>query len=272
MEHVNSKDGTPIAFERGGSGPPLILVHGAASDHARWTPVLPALQEYFTVYAVDRRGRGHSGDSDDYAVEREFEDLVAVMEAIGGPVDLLGHSFGGLCAVGAALHTTHLRRLVLYEPLIPVKIQNRYSAESLAQLQALIAAGDRDGAIVTFAREIVHVPESEIERLRSAADWASRRAAIHTVLRELQVAEGGHLVDLQRLKTLTAPTLLLLGSDSPPSLHEGIETLRAILSNSHVAVMTGQQHLAMNTAPELFAREVIRFLTSTNAESSAGRH
>jgi pimeloyl-ACP methyl ester carboxylesterase len=272
MEHVISEDGTLIAYERSGSGPPLILVHGAAADHTRWTPVLPALQPSFMVYAVDRRGRGGSGDSDHYAVEREFEDLAAVIEAIGGPVDLLGHSFGGLCAIGAALHTTHLKRLVLYEPLIPIKNQNRHSPETLAQLQALIEVGDRDGAVVTFAREIVRVPEPEIELLRSAADWESRRAAIHTVLRELQVTESRYRIDPQRLKTLTAPTLLLLGSDSPPSLHEGVETLRAILPNRRVAVMADQQHLAMNTAPELFAREVIRFLTSANAEPPAGRH
>jgi pimeloyl-ACP methyl ester carboxylesterase len=102
QEIVTSKDGTRIACFRSGEGPPLVLVHGTAADHGRWRPVLPAFEERFTVCAVDRRGRGGSGDSDDYAIEREFEDVAAVVDSLGEPVNLLGHSYGALCALEAS--------------------------------------------------------------------------------------------------------------------------------------------------------------------------
>ncbi len=264
MEHVLSKDGTSIAYARRGSGTPLILVHGAGADHTRWAPVLPGLEQFFTVYAVDRRGRGQSGDSDPYSVEREFEDLIAVINAIDGSVNLLGHSYGGLCALGAALQTTRLRRLILYEPPVPVSGGSRSPTKSLAKLQALIAAGDRDEAVVTFAREIAGASDAEIDLMRaSPVAWAGRLAAIHTVLRELQVTSGDYTVDVSRLKILTTPTLLLLGGESAPHLHAGATTLQAILPRVSVAILPGQQHLAMNTAPELFTGEVVRFLTAT---------
>jgi pimeloyl-ACP methyl ester carboxylesterase len=290
MEHVISKDGTLIAYERRGpaGGSPLVLVHGASADHTRWAPVIPFLEPSFTLYAVDRRGRGGSGDTEPYSVEREFEDLAAVIDCLGAPADVLGHSYGGLCSVGAALQTTHLRRLILYEPPIPTSpalqvghplpnvggdrgrgrdletaptgSTGRRPPEALAKIRAFIAAGDREAAVVTFSREIVGISEAEIELLRaSPAAWASRAAAIHTVLREMQTVED-YMVDLQPLKTLQTPVLLLLGSDSAPHLHRGVHTLAAALPNAEVVVMQGQQHLAINTAPELFADEVKRFL------------
>ena len=115
-ERVISEDGTPIAVWRSGEGPPLVLLHGAAADHSRWSPVLPALEGRFTVLAVDRRGRGQSGDPDEYAIEREYEDLVAVVEAAGDGVNVLGHSYGGICALEAALLTDRIRKLIVYEP------------------------------------------------------------------------------------------------------------------------------------------------------------
>ena len=120
QESVTSKDGTPIAYWRSGDGPPLVLVHGTAADHHRWTPVLPAFEQHFTVCAVNRRGRGGSGDSSDYAIEREFEDMAAVVDSLGEPANLLGHSYGALCALEAAPLTRHVRKLVLYEPPMDV--------------------------------------------------------------------------------------------------------------------------------------------------------
>ena len=99
-----------IAYRRSGEGPPLVLVHGTAADHSRWRPVLPALEERFTVHAIDRRGRGGSGDSDGYAVEREFEDIAAMVDSLGESVNVLGHSYGGLLALEAALLTRNVRQ------------------------------------------------------------------------------------------------------------------------------------------------------------------
>src|SRR3970040_231447 len=112
MLKFTSKDGTPIACEKTGSGPPLVLVHGTTANHTRWAPVLPALSKRFSVYACDRRGRGASGDASPYALEREFEDVAAVVDGIGGPVDLLGHSYGAICSLEAAALSREPRRLV----------------------------------------------------------------------------------------------------------------------------------------------------------------
>ena len=92
QQTVTSLDGTPIAYWRSGEGPPLVLIHGTSTDHSRWRLVLPALEEHFTVYTVDRRGRGDSGDSEDYSIEQEFEDVAAVVDSVREPVNLLGHS------------------------------------------------------------------------------------------------------------------------------------------------------------------------------------
>ncbi len=222
--------------------------------------MLPLLEPHLTVYAVDRRGCGGSGDTQPYSVEREFEDIAAVIETAGDEVTLLGHSYGGLCALGAALQSPHLKRLILYEPLVPLHLHTRYAPGVLDKLQAQIASDDRDGAVATFSREIVGMPEAAIEQLRaSTAAWEGRKAAIHTVVRELQVTEGSYCFDPQHIKQLTISTLLLVGSDSPAPLREGVDIRRGLLPNCRVSVLQGQQHIAMNTAPEMFAKEVIGF-------------
>jgi pimeloyl-ACP methyl ester carboxylesterase len=257
MEFVISKDGTRIAYQRSGTGPTLILVHGSATDHTRWTPVLPYLEPHFTVISMDRRGRGQSGDTEPYSVEQEFEDVGAIIEMTGNDTTLLGHSYGGLCATGVALQSPNLKRLILYEPLISLQPHNRYAPGVLDKLQAQIAIGDRDDAVVTFTSEIVGMPQSAIDQLRASPEaWEGRKAAIHTVLRELQVTEGQYCFDTEPLKTLTVPTLLLAGGESPAPLREGVEILCDFLPHCRVKVLEGQQHIAMNSAPELFARAV----------------
>ena len=123
MEHITSRDGTPIAYERCGNGLPLVLIHGAAADHTRWTPLLQELEKRFTVYAIDRRGRGESGDVGPYRVEREYEYVVAVVNSIPGPVNLLGHSYGVICSLEASLKVSNLRKLILYEPPISTDVK-----------------------------------------------------------------------------------------------------------------------------------------------------
>jgi len=264
MERVISNDGTPIAYNRSGSGAPLILVHGTSGTSTRWAPILPALGEHFAVYAIDRRGRGESGDGEPYAIEREFEDVAAVADAIGEPVHLLGHSFGGLCALEAALRTRNLRKLVLYEPPIPLPGVLIYPEGVIDRLQALLDAGDREGVVATFMREVVRMPPREFALFRSSPAWPARVAAAHTLPRELR-AQTQYEFAAQRFRQLQTPTLLLLGGDSPYFLKAAIEALSTILPNSQVAVMPGQQHIAIDTAPELFVREVAAFLAEPEA-------
>ena len=164
MEKILSKDGTPLAYQRSGAGSPLVLVHGTLSSHGGWAPILPALEKQFSVYAIDRRGRGESGDASSYAIEREFEDVAAVVNSIGDGVNLLGHSFGGLCALEAALLTPHVRSLVVYEPpTLPVPGVPLYPEGMVDRLQALLDVGDRENVVITVFRELVRMPAHELE-------------------------------------------------------------------------------------------------------------
>lgn len=239
-----------------GSGPPLVLVHGTTADHTRWRPILPALEAKFTVHAIDRRGRGGSDDDGDYAIEREFEDVARVCDAIGGPVDLLGHSYGAICSMEASLRAKSLRKLVLYEPPIGT---GRLPDEFLASIDALIAAGDRDGAVTRWFTEVVRVPPSELAKLRGLPAWQRRVAAVHTVTREARAATD-YVLDATRFAAMRTPTLLLVGGDSPAYFQRGVELAHAALPDARVVVLPGQQHAAIDTAPELFAREVLAFL------------
>ena len=258
MESARSKDGTPILYARSGHGPPLVLVHGTAADRTRWAVILPELDKHFTVYAVDRRGRGASGDAYHYAIEREFEDIASVIDAIGEPVNLLGHSYGAICSLEAATRSRNVRKLVLYEPPIPAGVPI-YPPGSIERLQTLLDAGDRAGVVTTFFQSIVRMPDSEIQILQSLPNWPARVAVAHTIPRELR-ADEAYRLEAERYVAMRVPTLLLLGGDSPPFFKSAIEAVQKAVVTSHVVVMPGQQHTAMNTAPALFLREVLEFL------------
>ena len=255
---ATSRDGTPIAYRRSGSGPPLVLVHGTTADHTRWAGVLPSLERHFTVYAMDRRGRGGSGDADGYAIEREFEDVAAVIEAIGEPVFLLGHSYGAVCSLEASRLTDKVRRLILYEPPIPT-IHPLYPPGVPDRIQALVDAGDPEAGLELFFREVVRMPDGEFERYRALPVWKVRVTLAPTIPRELAI-DRRYRFRPERFSGFAIPTLLLVGGESPPVFREATDMLAATLPDSRVAVMPGQRHVAMDTAPELFLAEVGKFL------------
>jgi pimeloyl-ACP methyl ester carboxylesterase len=255
-ETIVSRDGTPIAVWRGGEGPPLVLVHGATADHSRWAPVLPALQERFTVLAMDRRGRGGSGDAPAYAFEREFEDVAAVADRAGEEVAVLGHSHGGVCALEAALLTDRIRTLVLYEPPMGfVKAKPGVAA----RLEALLAAGERDELLAVFLGEVAGLPPDQIALMRSLPAWEGRLAAVGTIPREERATQEYEFRP-ERFRGLEVPTLFLLGGDSPAGFRRAAEAVDAALPDCRVSVMPGQRHAAMDTAPDLFTAEVLGFL------------
>jgi pimeloyl-ACP methyl ester carboxylesterase len=247
MHTVISKDGTRIAYALAGSGPPLVLVHGSTADHTRWAPVLPEMEKHFRVYLVDRRGRGGSGDARDYSIEREFDDVAAVVDSIGEPAYLLGHSYGALVSLEAALRTRNLAGLILYEPPIPAG-RPIYPEGEVERLEALLAKGDRDGLLSTFFREVVQMPPTELTMLKSLPNWSARVGAAHTIPREMRASDGYRLQPA-RFAGLKTRTRLLLGGDSPPFLRDAIAALKTALPAADVVVLPGQQHVAMNTAP-----------------------
>lgn len=254
MPTVKSTDGTSIGHARSGHGPPLVLVHGISADRSRWAPVLADLESTYTVHALDRRGRGLSGDGASYALEREFEDVAALVDAIGEPTYLLGHSYGGLCALHAMLLTKHVETLVVYEPYAPVAAAKEPSAATL-RYEALAAAGERDAVVATFLREVVQMTEDEVRAMRADPSWAARLAAAHTIPRELRAAESFHF-EPERFRLSRVPVTMLVGSDSPAFLVDATARVHAAVPGSRIVVLPGQKHAAMSTAPGLFVDEV----------------
>lgn len=258
-QQVTSLDGTSIGYWRTGTGSPLVLVHGTTADHTRWRTVLPLLAPHATVCAVDRRGRGASGDAPGYAIATEYADIAAVVEALadvaGAPVDLLGHSYGAICSLEATLRTPAVRRLVLYEP--PILAPARSDTDD--RLAELLAQDRRAEIIETFFREIVGMPEAELELLRSLPSWSARVAAAHTVVRE-RLVDPPYLFEPARFSGLGVPTLLLAGGESPGFLRASTDALAAAIPGARVVTLEGQQHVAMDTAPVRFVAEVLGFL------------
>jgi pimeloyl-ACP methyl ester carboxylesterase len=204
---------------------------------------------------MDRRGRGRSGDGAAYALEREYEDVATLVDAVPGPVLLVGHSFGAICSLGAALLTRNLGQLVLYEPpLVPV--HEVTSPELAGRLEALVHTHQREQALEVFLREVARTPESQLRLLRAFPAWSAWIAAAHALPREIRAVEG-HVLERARLSRLDVPVLLLLGGDSPSYFASAIDSLHRMLPRSRVAVLPHQGHLAMSTAPALFVRELL---------------
>ena len=257
-----SADGTSIGFAKTGTGPPLVLVHGTTADHTRWTPILPRFEPHFTVYAMDRRGRGGSGDAPDYDLIREAQDVAAVVDAAaaeqGQSVNVLGHSFGALCSLESALLTHNVRRLVLYEPPIPTGVE-MYPPGILDRIDAAIEGGHNEAALTIFFREVVGMPDHEFEVYRRLPVWRTRIALAPTIAREAYYDQKYELHP-ERLVAIQIPTLLLVGGDSPESMRAGAATVHAAIPGSRVVTLAGQQHVAMDTDPALFTTEVLGFL------------
>jgi pimeloyl-ACP methyl ester carboxylesterase len=258
FREITSKDGVAISCRQSGVGRPLLLVHGTTADHRSWDPITPLLASHCTIFAMDRRGRGGSGDSSEYSLEREVADIVAVVEAIGEPVALLGHSYGALCGLEAALVTAQIDRLILYEPGLATGIP-LYPPGVPERMQALIDRGELEAVVDVLFREVVRMPDHELATYRQSPLWADRLPLAATIPREM-AAELAYHFDAARFAELQTATMLLQGGDSPPVLRQATELVAAALPNSKIVILAGQQHIAYRTHPEMFARETLRFL------------
>lgn len=171
---------------------------------------------------------------------------------------LLGHSFGGLCALEATRLTTNIRSLILYEPAITLT-GSVWSTTVETNLQVLHKSEKWEKALLLFYRDILKTPPSEIIALQTGTGWQARIATAHTILRELRCIDH-YAFNPQRFKFLQIPALLLLGGDSPARRYETAHILSQNLPNSQIEILQGQQHSAMRTAPDLFVQEIVRFL------------
>lgn len=253
---VQSTDGTRIAWIRTGDGPPLVLVPGVTGDHTHFDVLAPKLAPHFTLWMVHRRGRGQSGDAHAYAIEREYEDVAAVIDHIGGPVDAFGHSFGGDVLLGAMRLTPNVRRAVIYEPG-PASLPDL--AARLDELDALLARGEREAVLERFYRDIVGFTAEEYAAHRRTADFTRDLGLAHTVPREVRASDDAWP---PQLDDIDIPTLLLVGGESPPAERERTEFLRTTLRNSRTVVLDGHGHGAIWFDPELVASLIVDFLVS----------
>ena len=265
---VSSPDGTAIAVFSAGQGPPLVLVHGATADHTTWRTSGPLLAARHTTHAIDRRGRGDSGDAPGYSIEREYEDLAAVVDAIaaesGRPVDVVGHSYGGRIGLGAAPLTPNLGRLVVYEGAPPPGEGRGYQdAGTLARVEALVAAGDRDEALATFMRDIVGMPEDDLAAFRLDPIWPRRAAAIDTTIRELR-AEVEPAASLRALSAVRQPVLQILGGASAAIFGEATRALDARLRNGRIVTIDGARHAAHHAHARAFVDAIEEFLADSD--------
>ncbi|CAN5432610.1 alpha/beta hydrolase [soil metagenome] len=258
MEQITSHDGTLISYKRSGSGSPLILVHGTTASHKRWDAITPRFEPHFTVIAMDRRGRGESGDSPEYNLMREAEDIAALADAMDKPVAVLGHSYGALCSLEAALLSNNISKLILYEAPVPTEYF-LYPPGTPERMKAHIDQGELEAALEMMMRDVVKMPDHEFEMYRQLPMWKERVAIAPTIPREMEI-ELTYNFDPQKFSGLTIPVLLLRGGDSPPIFKKATEIVDNALPNSTVVVLPGQQHIAMDTTPDLFAKETLAFL------------
>ncbi len=253
MKKVKSADGTLIAYEKTGEGPPLVLVHGTTADHSHWEMVLPLLAEHFTVYAIDRRGRGQSGDTGNYSAELEFDDAAAVVDMIDEPVILLGHSYGGFVSLEAALRTENLKKLILYEP----QGFHDEDPEIVAEIEAALSQGENEKALILFLEKLVDISADEIDIMRNTPQWNVMVNAAPTLPRELK-ALTEYSFEAARFKDLAIPTVLLYGSENLLADVKVAKMLDKMLPESLLIELEGQAHNAMTNAPDLFADKVIK--------------
>jgi pimeloyl-ACP methyl ester carboxylesterase len=270
---IAAPDGVRIAVFRSGDGPPLVLVHGATADHTTWRTSGPLLAARHTLHAVDRRGRGASGDGNPdrpYTIEGEFDDLAAVVDAVatesGLPVDVVGHSYGGRIGLGAALRTANLRRLVCYEGAPPAGAGRGYQdadAGTVRRVERLVAAGDRDEALATFMRDIVGMPAADLAAFRADPIWPRRAIAVDTTIRELR-AETSAAGSLEALGAVRQPVLQILGGASTEPFAAATQALDARLRNGRVVTIEGARHAAHHTHAAEFVAAVEAFLGDLN--------
>lgn len=258
---VRSADGTAIAVWVEGQGPPLVMVHGSIADHTTFEPFVAVLRRHLTTFSMDRRGFGSSGDTADYSIERDFEDVAAVVDAVaartGRPVALWGHSFGANCAMGGASLSTNVRHLVIYEPSLGIP----YPPGSIDAVDQALARGDNDAAIVAVFVDILELTDEEIDAMRSGPLWPVRLAAAPTVPRECRAEESWEY-EPGRFDAITAPTLVLAGSDSVGVIVEATRRASDAIPHASVHVLEGHAHFAHKTDPEMVTGIVRRFMQS----------
>ncbi|GHG25019.1 MULTISPECIES: alpha/beta fold hydrolase [Amycolatopsis] len=236
--NVTSADGTTIFFEQRGDGPPVILIGGAFNDRTTTVGLAEVLAGDFTVVNYDRRGRGDSGDSASYAIEREIEDLAALIAHVGGTASVFGHSSGAVLALEAAAAGIGIERVVAYEP--PYATDEHPRADVADEVRARLAAGDRDGAVATFL-QVAGTPTEMIEGMKQAPVWGWFTALAHTLPYDLTIC-GPDARPRDSLARIEIPTLVIGGGASDDALQAGARAAAEAVPGARHETLEGQDH------------------------------
>jgi pimeloyl-ACP methyl ester carboxylesterase len=242
MRTARSADGTKIAFDQTGEGPPVILVVGAFNTRSTGEPLARALESQFTVLNYDRRGRGESGDVQPYAVEREVEDLDALIREAGGAARVFGYSSGGILALEAAARGLNITKLALYDaPFMVGDERPRPSKDMAAQLAQLVTAGRRGEAVELFQTRVVGIPEEVVAEFRHAPFRPALEAIAHTLVYDATLV-GDMTLPTAEMRSIKAPTLVVYGGDSPAFMGTAAKALARALADGRVRGLDGQNH------------------------------
>jgi pimeloyl-ACP methyl ester carboxylesterase len=264
MQPAYSKDGTPIAFTKQGQGPAVIIADGALCyrDSGPSGPLAELLKPYFTVYTYDRRGRGSSGDTHPYAVEREVEDIEALINDAGGSAYVYGTSSGAALALEAASRIDGVKKLALYEaPFIVDDSVPPQPDDYLARMDGLIAAGRRGDAVRLFMRT-VGVPAFFVAIMRFMPVWPKLKGVAHTLPYDFRVLgdnRSGKPYPPNRWATVTMPTLVMDGGKSPDSMRHAMRCLAETLPHAQYRTLQGQTHLLK---PEALTPVLVEFFNT----------
>lgn len=248
MNRVRSKDGTPIAFDRSGTGPALVLVDGALCyrESGPMRSLAALLAPHFTVYTYDRRGRGDSGDTAPYMVEREVDDIEALINAAGGSAYVYGISSGAVLALEAASRLKSIRKLALYEaPFIVDSTHPPRPDDYLTRMDQLIELERRGDAVKLFM-QTVGVPSIFIAMMRLMPAWSKLKAVAHTLPYDFRVlgdTGSGKPLPAHRWASATVPTLVMDGGKSPAWMRNGMHSLAGVLPNAQYHSLPGQTHM-----------------------------
>jgi pimeloyl-ACP methyl ester carboxylesterase len=259
-ETVKSKDGTAIAYEESGRGPAVVIVGGVIGDRSQQAPLAEILAREFTVFNFDRRGHGESGDTRPYAVEREIEDIDAVIEAAGGSALVYGTSGPGVLAMHAAAGKpgAKMKKLAVWEPPFILdggrpKVRPDYKEE----LASLLSQGRRGDMVALFFTEAVGMPAPFVEQMRQAPWWSSQEALAHTAVYDATLM-GDYSIPDDLVSRIKVPVLIIDGGQSP-WMSKAADTVASAIANAKRETLAGQQH---NVDPAVIAPALVRFFKS----------
>jgi pimeloyl-ACP methyl ester carboxylesterase len=262
MKKLYSADGTPIAFDLSGQGPALILVTGALNTRAS-SSLTACLAQHFSVFAYDRRGRGESGDTMPYAVEREIEDIDALITEAGRSAFLFGHSSGGALVLEAALQlgSEKVKKLAVYE--VPYNDDHEARLAWRAYIQQLTdaLAANRRGDAVALFMQYVGMPAEQIEGMRHSPAWPSLEAIAPTLAYDHAAILGKDVsVSIERAAQVRVPTLVMNGGASYPFMYKTARTLSQAIPCAQLRTLEGQDH---GPADDVLAPVLVEFFKGT---------